>query len=207
MVPSAPDAYRDTPLRWEWAYGGSDDPRNPIGRRAAASPRATDEECHRIEVADATALAPAGFGPLASHWEPRRSRSGSAAVEDLAPHPPADRDPRHYCSAPDDQWLADPLHGDETFVVTGVHAHQAWTVALPLLRPEVAWTVRGRTERLAPHLDTVLLDADDETVTLSWRVTFPAPRNASDLEGIVVANRGARAPRAAAEQQELAFPA
>jgi len=110
-------------------------------------------------------------------------------VEDLAPHPPVDRHPRHYCSAPDDQWLADPLRGDETFVVTGVHAERAWTFRLPQLEPAVSWTIRGRTERALPHLDTVLLDADDEAVTLSWRVSFPAPRNPADLEELAVRPR------------------
>jgi hypothetical protein len=207
LVPSAPEAYRETPLRWEWAYGGSTDARNPIGRGADVAKRAEELECPRIELADAAALGPAGFGPIAAHWEPRRSRSGSAAVEDLAPHPPSDRDPRHYCSAPDDQWLADPLRGDETFVVTGVHAHQAWTFALPLLRPAVSWTIRGRTESVVPHLDTVLLDADDQTVILSWRVSFPAPRNSSDLESVAVDRAGGRAARSAGEQPEATFPA
>ncbi len=204
-APSTPAAYEETALRWEWAFGGPGHPQNPIGRGLEASKNGGEEACHRIEVADATSLAPAGFGPLAPHWEPRRSRGGSAPADDLTPHPPADRDPRHYCSAPDDQWLASPLRGDETFVVTGVHAHQAWTFALPLLRPEVSWIVRGRAERAIPHLDTVLLDADAETVSLSWRATFPAPRNLSDLEEVFVTSRDAQKPRPLAEPRELAF--
>ena len=101
--------------------------------------------------------------------------------------------------------MATPLRGDETFVVTGVHEHRAWTFALPLLRPEVSWIVRGRTDRAAPHLDTVLLDSDAGLVSLSWRVSFPAPRSLDDLEEIFVTSRDLQKPRPFAEPRELAF--
>lgn len=184
-VPSEPQRYEDTPLRWEWAWGPNAN--NPVGRGLPAALAAADAavECHRIEMAGASAMRPAGFGALAADWEPRASRSGTV-VDDLAPYPPSDRDPRHYGSAPDDQWLEQPLRGGETIVVAGVHAHRAWTFRVPKLRPDVSWTIGGRTDRSLPHLDTVQLDADEALVTLSWRVAFPAPRVQTELEEITV---------------------
>ncbi|NUO52883.1 MAG: DUF2169 domain-containing protein [Polyangiaceae bacterium] len=191
--PSEPERYEETPLRWEWAYGGASDggadPRNPIGRGFGA--RAAGDPCHAIEYADRDpgSTTPAAFAPIAPHWAPRGHRAGSITTDDLAPHPPADRDPRHYCVAPDDQWLASPLQGGETIFVTGVHARAAWTFTLPEIHPEMRWTIRERAERATPHLDTVFLDADAELVTLSWRARFPAPRNLADLESIAVSPR------------------
>ncbi len=194
-APSAPERFEDTPLRWEWAFGGADvsgcDARNPIGR-GFGTPREGDA-CHRIELADPPTggahPVPVGFAPLAPQWEPRRSRAGSATNDDLAPHPPADRDPRHYCCAPDDQWLAEPLVGGETIVVTGVHPDAAWAFGLPAVQPEVAVSIRGRTEMTTPHLDTVLLDADAEQVVLTWRTLRAAPRSLAEVDGISVRPR------------------
>ena len=206
-VPGSPARYEETPLRWEWAFGGPQQARNPIGRGSAARRGAgTDQECHRIESVDpsdlnaGTSFTPAGFGPIAAHWEPRRSRAGVVLGEDLAPHPPVDRDPRHYCSAPDDQWLSRPLTGGETFVVTGVHARSAWSFVLPELQPEIGWSIRGRLERATPHLDTVTLDADAQMVTACWRVSFLAPRNLGDLGGITVDSRKVRSEHAVASR-------
>lgn len=189
-TPSEPERFVETPLRWEWAYGGASgtaaDPRNPIGRGFGA--RAAGDPCHAIEYADhdGRCATPAGFAPIGPHWAPRGNRAGSITTDELAPHPPVDRDPRHYCVAPDDQWLASPLRGGETIVVTGVHARAAWTFALPELQPEIRWHVRGRSERVTPHLDTVFLDADAELVTLTWRARFAAPRSLADIEAIAV---------------------
>lgn len=197
LSPSEPERYQDTPLRWEWAHGGASehgsDPRNPIG--LGFGRRTPGELCHAIEYADrdpAAAVLPAAFAPIPPQWEPRRARAGAAAPDDLAPHPPWDRDPRHYCAAPDDQWLQEPLGGGETIVVTGVNARAAWTFALPAIRPEVNWTIRGRIEHALPHLDTVFLDADAERVTLTWRTRFMAPRNLAELESVAVAPQRSR---------------
>jgi hypothetical protein len=168
-TPSEPERYVETPLRWTWAAGGP-----------------ADGACHRIEYADGRAVARAGFGAIPAHWEPRRSRAGSPP-DDIAPHPPADRHPRFYCSAPDDQWLETPLTGGETFVVTGVHAERAWTFVLPSIRPVVSWSVRGQVSRAEPHVDTVLLDADEGRVEIAFRTRFVAPRDASHVDWIRVA--------------------
>ncbi len=212
MVPGDPAPYRETPLRWEWAFGGSGEARNPIGRGASAlRGHRPDQECHRIEGVDPAdesstlSFEPAGFGPIAAHWEPRRSRAGSMTPADLAPHPPVDRDPRHYCSASDDQWLPEPLRGGESFVITGVHAHRAWRFALPTVQPEIGWSIRGRFERATPHLDTVILDADAQLVTACWRVSFMAPRNLDDLGAITVGSQSARVERGV-ESRQLPHP-
>ncbi|MFO0551872.1 MAG: DUF2169 domain-containing protein [Polyangiaceae bacterium] len=188
-VPSEPGRFQDTPLRWEWAYGGSGPtgahPRNPIGRGFGA---VLGEACHRLQdprqIAQQTEYSPVGFGAISAHWEPRRSRRGTVQSEGHidAPYPPSDRDPRHYCSAPDDQWLAAPLAGDESITVSGVDSVHAWRVELPRLTPELTYVLSGKPHRATPHLDTVLLDADDDWVELTWRVSFAAPRVLGELE-------------------------
>ncbi|MBL8743976.1 MAG: DUF2169 domain-containing protein, partial [Myxococcales bacterium] len=156
LVPSKPARYEETELRWEWSR--RDTGANPVG-----APIELGGPCHRIEHSDGRE-APSGFGVVLPHWEPRRSRSGRAQSDEPMPYPPRDRDPRFYCSAPDDQWLARPLSGGETFIVTGVHPRSAWTFVLPSAHPEVNVKIGRREERFLPHLDTVVLDADRERV-------------------------------------------
>lgn len=184
VVPSSAELFEDTPLRWEWAYGGADkggarDPRNPIGRGFARDrAELVGQACHRIEAAAPKAgrWEPVGFGALSASQEPRLSRRGSVGEDwttSRAPRAPEDRHPRFHCVAPDDQWLAEPLRGDERFVISGVHPTRAWEIQLPRLSPEIRAHLRGHEEPLRTHLDTVLFDADHERVELIWRASFP----------------------------------
>lgn len=181
VIPGAPQHVVDTPLSWEWAWGGGDgerfEARNPVGRGWARDPLALiGQPCHRIEpIVEGGPRAPVGFGPIAAHWEPRRTRRGAGGEDwatSQAPKAPRDRDPRYHCVAPDDQWLARPLTGRERFVISGVHPSLVWDVQLPPLEPEIQASVAGRVETLSTHLDTVLFDADEERVELVWRASF-----------------------------------
>ena len=172
----------DTPLRWEHAYGGvcpasgQSHRQNPVGVGFALEPSAREGAlCPRIEARGAKSEAPAGFGPIHPTWEPRygrRGTTGSDWVTTRAPLPPQDRHERYHCVAPDDQWLASPLVGRETFTVTGTERDGMWLFSLPGSRPRV--NVASRlTAAIRPHLDTVSLDADKHTVELSYRVLLP----------------------------------
>ncbi len=183
FVPSQPTRYEDTELCWEWSRRDPAGSVNPIGK-----PVELGGPCHRIEAIDGGEH-PAGFGVVAPHWEPRRSRRGHELSDEPTPYPPRDRHPRFHCQAPDDQWLETPLVGGETFIVTGVHPRSAWTFVLPSAHPEVVVKIGRREERLFPHLDTVILDADRERVELGYRVALPAPRALDTVESVRVSPR------------------
>src|SRR5690606_33896135 len=83
VTPGPAGALVPTPLVWELAFGGADpeepafvDRRNPAGSGFAHKRRRlVGREAPRIESLEAPLAsrhpAPAGFGPIAEHWEPR----------------------------------------------------------------------------------------------------------------------------------------
>jgi len=182
LVPSAPEPYVETPLRYEWAVGGGE-------------PR-TGTETHRLEdpslppeIAQRTR---AGFAPIAADWLPRAARCGSTGGEwttMLAPRAPIDRDPRFYCTAPDDQWLEAPLQGGERVVVSGTTHDAPWTFEVPTLAPAFFTRARGREEPLSTHLDTLILDADERRIELVWRASARLGSSQFGPSGVAVRSR------------------
>jgi hypothetical protein len=184
IVPGPAARLAETPLTYELAFGGRDpsrpediDQRNPVGTgHAHARGSLVGTPAPRLESPAAplgsSRPAPAGFGPIASNWEPRRSRFGTCDDgwrKTRAPLPPADFDPRYNSCAPDDQWLADPLDGDEVVEVLG--PRPAWRLRLPRYAPTFTAVAADEPLVLATHLDTLLIDLDQGTVELTWRAS------------------------------------
>ncbi len=200
--PAAPLA--PTPLRYELAFGGVDesspreplvDWRNPSGTGIAHDRRAlVGRPAPQLEDPAAPLgsrrPAPAGFGPIAPHWEPRAARAGTCDDDwrrERAPVRPADFDPRHHSAAPDDLWSPEPLEGDEPVEIVGATPEGAWRFALPRYFPRFAAEIRGARVDLDTHLDTLLIDADQRCVELVWRTSFLVPKRLALVDGIAVA--------------------
>jgi hypothetical protein len=196
VAPGPPAALVPTPLIYESSYGGHDDSvesddqpydhRNPVGTGVAADPATLlGEHAPAIEHPDhplrSRHPAPACFGPIPSHWEPLVSHGGTyddAWQRERAPIRPLDFDPRFDGCAPDDQHAEAPLVGDEIYEVRGVlESGKVWRFQLPLYRPTFFAKRRDREddEKLSTHLDTVLIDADEGTVELTWRASVRLP--------------------------------
>lgn len=202
MAPGPAGRMEPTPIVYELAYGGYDDsadpmvmePRNPAGtgflerRKGLYGKPAPVIEDKRAPLSSSSP-APAGFGPIPTHWSPRREMGGThddAWRRERAPLRPLDFDPRHHLCAPPDQWLQTPLLGDEAVEVLGATREGAWRFRLPRFAPEFNVTVRGETAVIDTHLDTFLIDADAGRVELSWRIAVPFPRKAEMLEKVLV---------------------
>lgn len=203
LTPGPSGRMAPTPLVWELAYGGFDatnpdlveqDYRNPSGtgfleRRAGLSGKpAPVIEDPRFPISSRSP-APAGFGPIPPHWQPRSTRVGTLDdpwKRDRAPLRPLDFDARHHSSAPDDQWIEAPLLGDEPVEVLGATPEGAWRFRLPRYAPVFHSTVRGKSFEHETHLDTFLIDADERKVELVWRTRVRLPRKTEHLEKIVV---------------------
>lgn len=193
LVPGPPAPLEPTNLSWENTYGGAErrgddveiESRNPLGRGVAL--RTADLiglPVAPIEAPRGGRSAPHGFGPIAASWSPRAERFGTVDEHwrrQRAPLPPDDFDPRHYNVAPDDQWCATPLLGDENIEVVGVR-DKPWRFSLPLFAPKISL---GEEER-RPALDTLLIDADEGRVELVWRTAFLLPRKHQQLGTISV---------------------
>lgn len=143
--PSAPQPFERMPLDWAHAYGGADFAHNPagMGRVVEAGRRRLpniESPQARITRPD-QAVAPAGFGALDVTHPTRAAWRGTYDEQWLQQHSPGfapDLDWQHFNMALPDQWLAQPLAGDEGWVLEHLHPTQPRQEgALPRLRVRV----------------------------------------------------------------------
>ncbi|MFO0756249.1 MAG: DUF2169 domain-containing protein [Byssovorax sp.] len=207
--PAAPRR-EPVPLIYERSYGGRDEsdpaailiePRNPAGlgvardRERLAGTKVPEIEDPRAPLGSRSP-APAGFGPIPSHWAPRGGRYGTPDArwqKERAPIAPLDFDPRHHCVAPDDLWSPSPLTGSEPVEVRGAVPEGIFRFQLPRYAPVFKARVRGVWLDCATHLDTFLIDLRDPSarrVELVWRTGVPIPRKIAQLEMIALLDEG-----------------
>ncbi|MEM9458377.1 MAG: DUF2169 domain-containing protein [Myxococcota bacterium] len=128
VTPSRPMPFVEIPLVYERAYGGFDqtdpdpakqrmDPRNPVGcGLATKAAHLVGKPVPNLAYPGGRfeATGPAGFGPICSYWEPRRSYAGTYNarwVEQRKPLLPADFDHRFYNTAPLEQQIEGRYRG------------------------------------------------------------------------------------------------
>ncbi len=203
VVPSDPTTLEPTPLIYELSYGGMDasepdkltgEPRNPVGSgvvRDETTLLGQATPCIEDPGASLSSLkpAPAGFGVVDGHWDPRSKRCGSFDASwqaERAPVMPEDFDPRFYNVASPDLWSEEPLRGDEAIEVVGVRSEGPWRFKLPHVAPRFESQINGERQLHETHLDTLLIDADEGRVELSWRVAIVLPRKTETLETVEV---------------------
>ncbi len=189
------------PLLYELAWGGLDlsdpeepigEPRNTVGRGVARDPRKlVGQEATQIEdpsqPAAKRARTPAGLGAIHRHWEPRARFAGTydeAWMRDRMPLPPEDLDPRFHVTVPHDQWSQAPLRSDVPMKVTGATAEGTWQFQLPRIQPGFSSFVGMDRREHRTHLDTILIDAGERQVELTWRAVVPLPRKYEMLESV-----------------------
>lgn len=191
------------PLKWELAYGGMDlsdprhpvgEPRNYLGRGVARDPsKLVDSPAAQLEdpkhPLSSAHPAPAGFGAIHRHWDPRIRFAGTYDrdwQEQRCPLPPDDFDDRFNIATAHDQWSASPLRGDEPVEVLGATEDGAWRFQLPRRTPGFSSVVRGARTEHRTHLDGVTIDADRRRVDLTFRAAIPLPLKYEMLESVLV---------------------
>jgi hypothetical protein len=169
---------------------------NPVGRGVATrSADLVDQPAPCIEdpkapLSAGKRSAPAGFGSIASHWDPRRSYFGTFDEDwqkTRMPLMPRDFDPRsqqvaHPCLQLDQA----PLPGDP-IATRGLTEPEDWithfrTVSLSL----VGKKNDGSVLTARPVADTMLLEPERDQVVLVFRQAFKKGRGKSLLREIVV---------------------
>jgi hypothetical protein len=180
------------PIVYELAWGGLDlsipdkplgEPRNYVGRGVTRDPnKLVDQPAAQLEFPQAPigerGNVPASFGPIHRHWEPRSKYAGTydqAWMERRMPLLPEDFDPRFNVCVPHDQWSPVPLTGGEPIEVTGATEDGVWRMQIPVDTPRFSSLIAGERRTHATHLDTVLIEAREGRVELTWRVSIPAP--------------------------------
>ncbi|MCA9537808.1 MAG: DUF2169 domain-containing protein [Myxococcales bacterium] len=217
------------PLRYELAYGGVDRQQslaplvcasNPLGTGYWVAPvdgePARDrwtvlpniEFPDRVMTPDTLVVqnekrqvwqAPAGFGPVPKHWEPRASRAGMpegarglwgllhGKLDPKAEQFPVMRPEFWSCASPG---LCLPhLDGHEKITLRHMHRDRDDLVLrLPIEKPKLRVAINDAA--MAPvtlTLDTVHIEVEAEEVMLSWRGTVkPGITNLDDLKRVLI---------------------
>lgn len=188
--PAKPMAFVTMPIVYERAFGGVDlrsrhpendwDARNPVGCGYAVDvAHLAGQPVPNIEMPDAPIRAwddrpaPAGFGAIASHWQPRASFAGTYDARWEArrqPLLPDDFDDRFFQCAPADQQTPQYLRGGEIVNWLNLSPHGRVTFALPTieLSLETRFSDGERRVHEAPKLHTLIMEPDLMRVSLVW---------------------------------------
>ena len=163
------------------AYGGTHrkpdangvlrcDPRNPVGRGFDTEARADGDLLPNIEYVNETRR-PAGFGPIARHWEPRVKFAGTYDDDwrrHRHPLVPTDFDDLFYQTAPLEQQSAVPLTGGEPVILRNLTPSGLLQFKLPRI-PLLAHVDLGDdVAAQRPKLHTVLIEPDVPRVVMTW---------------------------------------
>lgn len=196
------------PIIYEHAWGGQDvtipekplgEPRNYVGRGITRdASKLVDQPAAQLELAGKPlgerGNIPASFGPIHRHWAPRVSFAGTydkAWTETRMPLLPADFDPRFNVCVPPDQWSPVPLFGDEPIELFGATEDHQWQLQLPRVTLAFSSLVARARREHRSHLDTILIDARERKIELTWRAAIPAPAKLELIDEIRIEARTA----------------
>jgi hypothetical protein len=206
--PTKPAPFTKMPLVYERAFGGVDtksgrpeqdwDWRNPVGCGFAVKkmhlegvpvPNVEYRE-HLIRSWD-DRPAPASFGAICSHWQPRASFAGTYDerwMKSRQPLLPEDFDERFFQCAPADQQTQQFLTGGEPVTLLNLSPEGNLRFALPKLY--LGFETRfydgsGETHKLR-KLHSVILEPDFPRVSLVWHSALPCHFKVHKLERTIV---------------------
>jgi hypothetical protein len=195
---SAPEPCTEVPLRYEYAYGGTlrrDDSEsevleeNPVGMgftRPSLLRIGEEISAPRIE-SPAEPISelgkrykPEGMSPLAPAWLPRRAHAGTFDDrwrQGPQPQLPADFNYAFYNSAHPDLIYPRYLFGDEDISFENLHRGKPISTRLPGLEVGILVYFKEGGAGVAPiWLDTLVLDAQQQRVHLTWRACYSKRR-------------------------------
>jgi len=205
---STPERFERIPLIYERAFGGFDqndaerracEVRNPVGRgfrvrwdgaeHAVSLPNLEDPQNRIRSLSDRPA--PAGFGFLSPHWQPRVSFAGTydaSWTAERSPLLPRDFNRRFFNAASPGLIAPGYLAGDEPVSVVNVSPNGSLDFSLPgIAAPQVEVTLRdGGVQTLPTHLDTVVIDADKCLLVMIWRAHLTVSNVPRDVAAVSV---------------------
>jgi hypothetical protein len=199
--PSTPEPFATMPIVYERAFGGiiedAAEPRNLVGvgfRGARPRDMSVRTELPNVERPSARMKSksdkpePAGLGAIGRAWVPRLQFAGTfdeqwkAQQWPLLPH---DFDARFYQCAPADQ-QSRQLRGGEIVRLINLTPEGEWRFRLPQVNVRMLSLYDNRRVESELRLDTVLIEPDARTVTLTSRASISIRRNRGLLREIVL---------------------
>jgi hypothetical protein len=191
---SRPKPFIKMPLIYERAFGGSDkisndpnnhtwDLRNPVGcgfakkaKNLVGMPAPNIEYLTSLISNWKRNSQPAGFGPIAGHWSPRRELAGTYDEhweKHRQPLLPEDFDESYYQCAPKDQQAQGYLKGGELLELYNMTPSGKLEFKLPQVT--LGFTTYfddNSTEEHRPILHTVIVEPDYPKVIMVWHTSL-----------------------------------
>lgn len=197
LTTTAPKRFAKLPLRYELAYGGTDttspdpgrhrmDARNPVGLGFAVNSTNLENKPAPSIVYDdgnPAGRGPAGYGPLASYWSPRRELGGTYDDRwDKLQRPllPTDWQEETLLAAPTDQRVAGYLRGGEPVELVNLTPGGILRFELPTIFLGFTTHFGTQTEEHRGRLVTVILEPDDARLTMVWQSSLKVPLRRMD---------------------------
>ncbi|WP_437655268.1 DUF2169 family type VI secretion system accessory protein [Sorangium sp. So ce1182] len=177
LTPSEPEPFVTMPLSFDRAFGGPYHAANPIGVGDFTRVPMEDREGRPLPTIewDGTpprdsrgGSPPPGFSAIARSWQPRCLFAGTyddAWRRTRAPLLPLDFDERFHVAANAGLWSSDPLRGGEPLELRGLTPEGRLVTKLP----RMVFGVRIGDHWQRPQLDLVVLEPDDNRVSLTYR--------------------------------------
>jgi hypothetical protein len=210
---SAPQPFERIPLIYERTFGGWDrhdddplrhrcEPRNPVGVAFRAAPLRDDEfavpnieDPQRPFRGYGDVPTPIGFGFIGPNWAPRLSFAGTydqSWDQSRKPLLPADFDRRFFNAASPGLVAPEYLKGNEPVVIVGASANGRVAFDLPGVPfPDCVTVLRGgRRVQAAAPLDTVIVDMDQQVLTMMWRTRVAVRNGMHDVVALEIAAPG-----------------
>jgi len=226
---SSPDVFESLPISYDVAYGGvdlrHDDPTqhtaymaNPVGRGFHKHIRRewvdrkplplTEEHGCRVDKPGGR-YRPMSFGPVGRGWQPRSGFAGTYDDEWLDKHfpfLPPDFDEQFFQAAPADQQV--PLDffcsGPIEVALTNLTPQGLTSFTIPhLMAPVHVFPRHGEREDHIATLDTVVIEADLQRFTLTWRLARPLKKSMREIAQVLVGRKGKQWWQ---QREQLAFP-
>jgi hypothetical protein len=212
---TAPEPFQCQKITYDVAFGGTDvDPTEPSRVQTYLENPVGQGFCHfkaNLEglalplteeaakpVSDPTGeYQPMAFGPVGRNWFPRFKYGGTydeAWLQEKIPFLPDDFDYRYFQAAPLDQQIAYPA-GGEPIVLANLTQEGRLESRVPTESIFVSFVrKRGESSDIQANLDTILIDAENDRLCLTWRAVCPLHRDPFELREMVVERACDRTP-------------
>jgi hypothetical protein len=205
LEPSKPAPFVVMPLVYERAFGGNlrmrdaviqTEERNPvgvgfalgIGRAANRDPLPNIEDPRQL-LTEGTRPSPAGFGCVAPSWLPRRSFAGTYDErwqQTRAPYLPEDFQAQYLNCASEGLTFDRHLMGGEPVLLVGMSERGPLRSAIPACALETRFSLRGQQHVAPNHLQTVLIEPDENRLRLTYHAEFACDKVALEVERVEV---------------------
>jgi hypothetical protein len=202
---SAPKPFRKIPLLFEHAYGGTVrdaqnntifHPSNPLGLGFGLS-RDTLTGARLPNLENPATLirswkdqpAPACFGFVSHHWQPRVSLTGTmdeAWEKSRMPLLPLDFDNRYFMGGPQELQMIPHMNGGEEIEIINAAAQGRLVFRVPKIHLGLLTRIKRGEKAHRPQLATLIIEPDKKRVILVYTSVLPCHRQRYDIKETVV---------------------